>query len=93
MGFVIEKTTAFAAWLEKQSPKFRALVESRLNRIVESAHFGTAKNLGQGLAELKFKNGYRIYFVKLDVKKILLVLGGHKNAQKKDIKRARKFFF
>ncbi len=35
-----------------------------LERIQSSSHFGDAKSLGDGLAELRWKNGWRIYFFK-----------------------------
>ena len=58
-------------------------------RIEEFEYFGDWKYLKDNLSELRWKNGCRIYFVKIGQKTILLLCGGLKNAQKKDIKRAR----
>ena len=44
------------------------------------------------VAELKWKNGIRVYFFKEDDETIFLLLGGLKNAQKKDIKKAKLLF-
>jgi putative addiction module killer protein len=65
------------------------LLEARLERIETSGHFGDVKHLGDGLCELRWKSGLRIYFCKHEENAILLLLGGIKNAQTKDIKQAR----
>jgi len=67
----------------------QAQVDARLSRIEESEYFGDWKYLGEGLAELRWKNGRRIYFTKHEGQIVLLLNGGLKNAQKKDIKKAR----
>lgn len=56
-------------------------------------HFGHAKQLAKNLAEIKFNNGSRIYFtLKEDNGKVVvLLLGGNKNGQDKDIKKAKSF--
>ena len=64
-------------------------VDSRIQRIRDHSHFGDAKSLGDGLAELKWKSGKRVYFAKTGPVIILLLNGGLKNAQKKDIQKAR----
>ena len=58
-------------------------------RIEENEHFGDAKSLGESLAELRWKNGWRVYFSRIGHKKIVLIIGGHKNEQEKNIKKAR----
>jgi len=42
--------------------------------------------------ELKWKNGRRVYYADIPEKKILLLLGGNKNGQDKDIRQAKKIF-
>lgn len=76
-------------WLESLSDKEQSQVKARLNRILVHNHFGDAKILGGGLSELKWKNGRRIYFSIIERKIILLLIGGNKNGQDKDIKNAR----
>ncbi len=83
------RTSEFEIWLSEESPKIQALVESRIFRIENYDHFGDAKNLGEGLAELRWKNGLRVYFARIGQRIVLLLHGGGKNDQKSDIKKAR----
>jgi putative addiction module killer protein len=85
----IVRTTEFEQWLIVQSAKTQALIESRLFRLEYYHHFGEIKSLGVGCYELRFKNGLRIYFVYLSSLKVLILHGGNKNGQGKDIKRAK----
>jgi putative addiction module killer protein len=64
-------------------------VEARVFRIEQHEHFGDAKHLGDGLSELRWKIGVRVYFARVGNKIILLLNAEGKNAQKKDIKKAR----
>jgi putative addiction module killer protein len=86
---LIKKTTEFTEWLDLLTWKEQAQVHARLKRIQDASHFGDAKSLGNGLAELRWKNGWRIYFFKEGRDMIVLLVGGHKNAQEKDIQKAR----
>lgn len=86
---IINKTKEFQAWFNSLTIKEQLKIESRLERIHNFEHFGDAKNLGKGLAELRWINGWRIYFVKEKSMIVLLLNGGNKNAQKKDIEKAR----
>jgi putative addiction module killer protein len=85
----VSRTSEFESWLSEESPKIQALVESRILRIENYDHFGDAKNLGEGLAELRWKNGLRICFTRVGPRVVLLLHGGGKNDQKNDIKKAR----
>jgi putative addiction module killer protein len=65
---------------------------ARLLRIQEFGHFDDARYLGDGLAELRWKSGVRVYFSRIadeHGKAVLLILGGTKHGQKKDISKAR----
>lgn len=85
----VSRTLEFEQWLSGEAPKIQALVESRVFRIENYDHFGDAKNLGDGLAELRWKNGLRVYFARIGQRMVLLLHGGRKNDQKNDIKKAR----
>lgn len=85
----IEQTREFSAWFNAQAFRDQALISARINRLEEHAHLGDFKNLGHELYELRWKNGRRIYFTRFKYSLVLLILGGVKNAQKKDIKEAR----
>lgn len=85
----LKKTIEFSEWLSNLTWKEQGQINARLERIQNSGHFGDAKSLGNGLAELRWKNGWRIYFFKEGKFMIVLLVGGHKNAQEKDIQKAR----
>jgi putative addiction module killer protein len=54
-------------------------------------YFGDHKSLGDDLLELRWKNGRRVYYTLILKEELTIVLlGGLKNAQQKDIKKARK---
>ena len=91
-GVRLRRLPEFLEWLSGLSARSRAQVEARLLRIQESEHFGDARYLGDGLAELRWKSGIRVYFAKIEDregKAVLLILGGTKNGQKKDISKTR----
>lgn len=89
MAFIIETTSEFDSWLRDQSAMTLGLIRTRLARIELSDHFGTVKSVGDGVSELKWKNGLRVYFAYLERKKIIILLGGTKHGQEKDIKKAK----
>ena len=83
------RSPEFELWLEAASAKIQASVESRVFRIEHYDHLGDAKHLRDGLAELRWKNGLRVYFARVGQRAVLLIYGGGKDAQKIDIKKAR----
>ena len=68
----------------------RARVLTKLNR-VRLGNFGDCKSLGDGVFELRmtFGPGYRVYFGREGEQVILLLCGGDKSTQSKDIERAK----
>ena len=80
----------FNSWYKKMTVREKAQIDARIARVEEHDHLGDWKYIANGLAELRWKNGRRIYFAKLKDKIILLIIGGYKNDQKKNIKEARK---
>ncbi len=56
--------------------------------------FGDAKSIGDGLSELRIHvgPGYRVYFGKEGKRIILLLCGGNKSSQTKDIEQAKKYW-
>ncbi len=60
---------------------------------LRKGNLGDHKNLGGGLYELRihFGPGYRMYYCEVDGEVILLLCGGSKARQQKDIARARKY--
>lgn len=79
-------------WFNAQPVKSRIQIRKRLSKIEEYGYFGYIRNLsedGDGLHELKFNDGRRIYYVIVPASKVVLILGGNKNGQDRDIWRAR----
>tara|TARA_R110000868_G_scaffold155691_6_gene382216 strand:+ start:88722 stop:89036 length:315 start_codon:yes stop_codon:yes gene_type:complete len=90
----IEYSTEFETWINGQSLKIRAQVLARLSLIRLHGYFGDAKKIDKHVAELRWKNGRRVYFATIQKasgseKAILLLLAGNKNGQSKDISKAR----
>ena len=83
------RTNEFETWLSDEPAKTQALVESRIVRLEHYDHFGDAKYLNEGLSELRWKNGLRVYFARVHTRTVLLLHGGGKNDQKNDIKKAK----
>ena len=77
-------------WLNALDKKVRARIYARLARI-RDGNFGDVKNLGQGLFELRmdFGPGYRLYFSREGATKIVLLIGGEKSSQARDIAFAK----
>lgn len=84
------KTPEFENWLDEQPIKSKLQVEQRLLHIVCDGHFGINKHLTDQVWELKWANGRRVYYAYLAEYNILLLLGGNKNGQSKDITQAKK---
>ena len=88
---IILSTPEFDRWFDEETEKSKAQIDARLKNIELYDYFGDQKNLGDELFELRWKNGRRVYFTIIQKDSLTIVLiGGYKNAQKKDIKKARK---
>ena len=82
------KTDEFEDWLSQQQPKVRTLVLARLD-LVSLGHFGNHKRF-EGLIELKWLNGTRVYTFMWGNAIVVALYGGNKNGQNRDIKKAKK---
>ena len=85
----------YLLWESKLNRKARAIITARLARI-RLGNFGDCKYIQgkKGIYELRihFESGYRIYFGKYKEQIILLLLGGDKRSQKKDILKANQYW-
>lgn len=93
--YQILRTPEYRCWHEEQSEKSKVQIDDRLSKIQDEGYFGDHKNVSsnsEGVWELKWKNGRRIYFAYIPERKILLLLGGNKNGQNKDIRKAKSIF-
>lgn len=64
MELRIERTSEFNEWLKGLNSKEQLLIDSRIQRIRDHGHFGDAKSLGDGLAELRWKTVFVFIFRK-----------------------------
>jgi len=81
----------FESWYSKLDNSLKIRVDARLARIKELDNLGDLKSLKDGVFELRFlmHSGLRIYFGREKDTLILLLTGGNKGSQNKDIEKAK----
>ncbi len=85
----------FIEWLSSiRDKRTAARIRSRLRRVEETSNLGDYRSVGEGVFELRlqFGAGYRIYFGRIGEDVILLLLGGDKSTQSRDIQRAKTYW-
>ena len=90
MKYTIESTSQYDKWFKKlKDTPARIKILARLSR-AENGNFGDHKQLGKNLYELRlfFGPGFRIYYTIKSGRIILLLVGGDKSSQQKDINKA-----
>ncbi len=88
----LKQTDVFRKWRAKlKDERARALIASRLDRLA-FGNAGDVKPVGQGVSELRvdYGPGYRIYFQRQGKTVIVLLCGGDKRTQVRDIKTAKR---
>lgn len=88
----IRRTDEFAKWLRKlKDTNARARINLHIRRILLTGNLGDYKPVGEGVCELRvdFGPGYRVYFGRRDNELILLLMGGDKSTQQRDIAKAK----
>ena len=90
-----EGDAPFIEWLESLDKSIRARIKERLDRVA-LGNMGDCEAIigGKGIWELKFSfgSGYRIYYARDTDKLVLLLSGGNKSTQAKDIKKAIRYW-
>src|SRR2546426_8289439 len=89
-----EGRVRFTEWLDSlRDRRGHEKIRARLNRI-RLGNFGDCKSVGEGVEELRidFGPGYRIYFARRGSMVVILLCGGEKKTQSKDISTARKYW-
>ena len=90
--YELQSTDVFDDWLRGlQDRKARARILARLDS-VQLGNLGDVKSVGAGIREMRihFGAGYRVYFVQRGKVLLLLLCGGDKSTQARDIERARR---
>lgn len=86
----IEKTDEYASWIDALKDQAgRARILMRVERLI-GGNPGQHRNLSEGVSELKvdFGPGYRVYYSLRGTRLLLLLIGGDKASQSKDIQLA-----
>ncbi|WP_267354957.1 MULTISPECIES: type II toxin-antitoxin system RelE/ParE family toxin [unclassified Methylobacterium] len=87
----IRQTEVYAAWFAGlRDERARARIDTRIRR-VSLGNFGDVRAVGQGVSELRvdYGPGYRIYFAQRGSAIVLLLCGGDKRTQVRDIREAQ----
>jgi putative addiction module killer protein len=91
MRYEIEKTVVFDNWLKNLKDRQAVLMISmRLTRVA-LGNFGDTKSVGSGVYELRLLTGpgYRIYYTIKNGAIVLLLVGGDKSSQERDISKSK----
>jgi putative addiction module killer protein len=86
----VRKTEVFATWLDGlRDLRARARVQVRIERLA-AGNPGDVKPVGEGVSELRidYGPGYRVYYKQEGWELVILLAGGDKRSQTRDIERA-----
>ena len=86
----IQTTQVFDDWYDALRDKLaKAGVQARIRR-AELGNFGDCKPVGEGVSEMRLHigAGYRVYFTQRGLEIVILLAGGNKSTQSKDIQTA-----
>ncbi|MBL9144943.1 MAG: type II toxin-antitoxin system RelE/ParE family toxin [Verrucomicrobiaceae bacterium] len=83
----------YLEWLYSLDWKTQERIMARVAR-TKNGQFGDCKSVGSGVYELRlfFGPGYRVYFGELHGKMVLILAGGDKGSQRRDIARAKDYW-
>jgi putative addiction module killer protein len=85
----IRQTETYASWFDNlRDRRARARIDVRIRRL-SLGNPGDVRPVGSGVSELRIGPGYRVYFVQPGRMLIVLLAGGDKRTQERDIKKAR----
>ena len=87
----IRKTEVFTKWIENlKDLRAKVRILARIDRI-ELGNFGDVSPVGEGVSEMRifYGPGYRVYFVQRGSEVVILLSGGDKSTQTKDIIKAK----
>ncbi len=89
--YTVIRSETFDKWLAQlQDVKGKARIVAHI-RSAEQGNLGDVKPVGEGISEMRihFGPGYRVYFMQKERQLILLLVGGDKSSQSRDIKKAK----
>ena len=88
----VRRTDEFAKWLKKlRDVDAKSRINVRIRRIELTGNLGDFKSVGEGVYEFRidYGAGYRLYFAQRATGIILLLIGGSKSTQQRDIRKAK----
>jgi putative addiction module killer protein len=89
------KISEFDKWIRKlRDIRAKTKILFRIQKLENDEHFGDCKPVGTGISELRinYAKGYRVYFKQKDSKIVILLIGGDKSSQQKDIEKAKEIW-
>jgi len=90
--FEIIQSATFARWLAHlKDHQARMRIHARLDRVA-LGNFGDAEPIGEGLSELRIHHGpgYRLYCMQRGMRVVVMLCGGDKSSQARDIEQAKR---
>lgn len=90
--FRVLESVEYSRWLARlKDGAARGRIAARV-RLLEAGHRGDSAHLGDGVLELRlhFGPGYRVYFTEIDGSVVILLGGGDKGSQARDIRKAKR---
>jgi len=87
----IYTTEVFDVWFESLKDKQTSRrIQARIDR-AEEGNFGDHKSVGERVSEMRIHHGpgFRVYFTEREFEIVILLAGGDKSSQSKDIKQAQ----
>ncbi len=88
----VRQTAEFTKWMARlRDARGRAKIAARIDRL-SMGHAGDVRPVGEGISELRIHDGpgYRVYYVQRDAILIILLCGGDKSSQSRDIRATKK---
>jgi putative addiction module killer protein len=88
----VKRTIEFAEWLKGlRDVRATAKITSRIDRM-EEGNLGDVASVGEGVSEARihYGPGYRLYFVERGSEIVVLLCGGDKSSQRRDISHAKR---
>lgn len=87
----IQKSETFARWLDDLRDRVAAVRITARIAAMRQGHFGEVKPVGDGIYEMRIHigPGYRVYYLQRGRQVVVLLSGGDKGSQQRDIERAK----
>ena len=89
--FKVIQTTTFRRWLHGlKDDRAVTRIVARLRRAAQGV-LGDVRSIGDGVSEMRvhYGPGYRLYFIRRDSDIVILLCGGDKGSQRRDVSRAK----